>query len=168
MIVEEKWKSNIMTMFQKGKLEIIVHGCNCFGIMGAGLARQVSLMYPYALDVDRGINEKGEMEEALGNYNRLGTYSEVPTDDGIILNCYTQFEPGANFEYLALIKVLEQIDLNFSGKTIGFPRIGCGIGGGSWRVVKQLINEHTPNVDIIIVHLEEKPKKKEDAVSLDM
>ena len=152
-MIEKEVNGNLMEMFRKGEIDIIAHGCNCFGIMGAGFARQVTGMYPVALEVDRGVNAKGEMTEPLGDYNRLGTYSEVDLGNGQkILNCYTQFEPGAKFEYRALIDVLYHINHNFAGEVIGFPEIGCGIGGGSWNVVKQIIEEHTPDVKVTIVH----------------
>jgi O-acetyl-ADP-ribose deacetylase (regulator of RNase III) len=152
MIVKEI-HGDMMKMFHKGEIGIIAQGCNCFGVMGAGLARQVSTMYPEALAVDRGLNAEGEMEEPMGNYNRLGTYSKVELPNGqIILNCYTQFYPGANFEYRALIEVLLKIGEEFAGQTVAFPEIGCEIGGGQWNVVKQLIEEHSTNVNVLIVH----------------
>ena len=152
-MIEKEYTGNLLKDFQEDKIKTIVHGCNCYGVMGAGIARQIAMMYPIALDVDRKINAKGEMAEPLGNPNRLGTYSEVELSNGQkILNCYTQFEPGRNFEYRALIEVLIQINQNFAGEVVGFPRIGCGIGGGNWEVVKKLIQEHTPDVKIIIVN----------------
>jgi O-acetyl-ADP-ribose deacetylase (regulator of RNase III) len=150
-IIEEK-HGNIMQMFKDKEATTIVHGCNCFGIMGAGLSRQVSAMYPEALDIDRGVNEKGEITTPVGDYNRLGTYSMYEIDGQRIINAYTQFEPGANFEYCALIDFLSVLNNDFSGETIVFPQIGCGIGGGTWSVVKQIIKEHTPDLEIIIVY----------------
>jgi O-acetyl-ADP-ribose deacetylase (regulator of RNase III) len=160
MPITEEINGNIIKIILDKEYNIMIHGCNCFGVMGAGLARQVSAVFPYAYDVDRGINEEGEMTEPLGNYNRLGTYTMAEIDDNIIINAYTQFEPGANFEYCALIDVLACLNNDFEGKTILFPEIGCGIGGGTWSVVRQIINEHTPNLDVIIVHYQTEKKEK--------
>lgn len=162
MIIKEI-KGNLMEIFIRGEAEIIAHGCNCFGIMGAGLARQVSSLFPQALEVDRGVGKNGEMLEPLGDYNRLGTYTEadIPTI-GKILNCYTQFQPGACFEYRALMDVLLDINTNFSGKTIYFPEIGCD-AGGSWDLVKKIIHENTPDLEVIIVHHYTGTRKLEDS-----
>lgn len=154
-IIEEK-NDNIIKMVLKGEVKMMIHGCNCFGIMGAGLARQVAQVFPEAYIIDRGINDKGEMEEPLGDYNRLGTYTKAEVGEVTIINAYTQFEPGARFEYTALIDVLACLNNDFEGKTIAFPEIGCGIGGGTWDVVKKIIEEHTPDLDVIIVHYGDK------------
>lgn len=36
----------------KGKDDVIVHGCNCFCNMGAGIALQVAKYYPEAKNID--------------------------------------------------------------------------------------------------------------------
>ena len=32
---------NLITLALEGHFDVIVHGCNCFGVMGAGIAAQM-------------------------------------------------------------------------------------------------------------------------------
>ncbi len=34
---------------------------------------------------------------------------------------------------------------------IGIPKIGCGLAGGDWKVVEQIIKEHLSEHDLTIV-----------------
>jgi len=92
-----------------------------------------------------------------GDIKKLGTYSkafksrkhEIP---GTIINMYTQFEPGARFEYKAFMDAMKKLERDYKGSDVifGFPQIGCGIGGGSWPYVRDILNKSKLN--IIIVH----------------
>ena len=103
MAIVKEVNDNIIKMVRDGEYDMMVHGCNCFGIMGAGLARQVAMVFPEAYITDRGLDENGEMKEPLGNYNRLGTYTKAVVEGNTIINAYTQFEPGAHFEYTTFL-----------------------------------------------------------------
>lgn len=37
---------DIFSAFDKGKFDIIGHGCNCMNLMGAGIADKISKLYP--------------------------------------------------------------------------------------------------------------------------
>lgn len=143
MIVEE-FEGNIITMFNKGKFDAIIQGCNCFCLMRASLAVQIAYHFPMAVIVDNLTKH--------GDISKMGTYTKVKVKEGYIINAYTQYYPGAHFEYQALIDVLKKINENFKGKHIGFPEIGCGIGGGDWLIVRKIIDENTPDIKVTIVH----------------
>lgn len=146
MIIKEI-DGNILEEFEKEHVDIIIQGCNCFHIMGAGLAGQLAWRYPLVYEKDK--------ETPCGDMSKLGTYSTVKINPHqFIINAYTQFKPGANFEYLALIEILQTLNSTFAGTgyIFGFPEIGCGIGGGDWEYVKTIINEHTPDLKILVVH----------------
>ncbi|MCF6358846.1 MAG: hypothetical protein L3J54_13680, partial [Draconibacterium sp.] len=83
-------------VFDFGQLEngIIIHGANCFSTMGAGIALQVKKFYPEAYQAD--FNDTRTPEEKLGHF----TYFDY--NDFIIVNAYTQYEPGANANYEAI------------------------------------------------------------------
>jgi len=34
-------KGNLITLAKKGEFDVIVHGCNCLNVMGAGIAKQI-------------------------------------------------------------------------------------------------------------------------------
>lgn len=45
-------KGDIFADFEKGKFDIIGHGCNCMNLMGAGIAYKISKGYPKAYETD--------------------------------------------------------------------------------------------------------------------
>ena len=60
--------------------DVIVHGCNCFNTMGAGIALAVKRKYPEAYEVDK--------RTKYGDINKLGTISVAYCDDVIVVNGY--------------------------------------------------------------------------------
>ena len=34
-------KGDIITLLKEKKIDVLIHGCNCMGIMGKGLAKQI-------------------------------------------------------------------------------------------------------------------------------
>jgi O-acetyl-ADP-ribose deacetylase (regulator of RNase III) len=154
MIVKEI-NGDLLEKFENELVDVIVHGCNCFHIMGAGIARQIRNKYPEAFEADK--------RTPCGDITKLGTFSSVvlsrpnkendsnPFEYKVIINLYTQFEPGANFEYLALLKGLKVLEKEFKGSNLlfGFPQIGCGIGGGQWEYVKTILNKSKLKIVII-------------------
>ena len=92
------------------------------------------------------------------------------------VNLYTQFEPGARFEYMALQRAMHSLDILaktlpytssvVSPVTIGFPMIGCGIGGGGEDMVKALIHKKfDKNMYVLVQIVEHQPPAMEVAPS---
>lgn len=128
--------------FEQNHYNGLIHGCNCFCDMAAGFARHVRLLYPDAKAAD-------DMT-AVGDINKLGTYSFANTDNGIVINAYTQFEGGPNFDIDAYRKCLIEINKQYAGQSFCIPKIGCGIGGASWEDVERVTNEVTPDITITV------------------
>ena len=126
--------------------DIIIHGCNCFNTMGAGIAKQIKEKYPIAYEVD--------LETKYGDQDKLGTYTEAydEKDDVIIINAYTQYYLGSNFNYEAFKKIMSMINHNFIGKHIAIPQIGAGIGGGDWSLIKDILNNVMKDVKLTVVY----------------
>lgn len=143
---------NLLDLFDAGKFDYIIHGCNCFNTLADGtangIAGQIGDRYPEA--------KKADSETRKGDWNKLGDYSLAKTEKGDIINLYTQYRPGKNFEYGSLVAGLERIQWLFDEKEdetrIGIPLIGCGIGGGDWNIVKQIIEDYLGDYDITVVH----------------
>lgn len=142
-------KGDIVSLFLEG--DIIAHGCNCFHTMGSGVAGQLAKAYPPILAIDK--------TTYLGNLEKLGTFTQATGNNGqICYNLYTQYEPGPNLDYGALVNCM--IELNRTAKGLLFkpriyiPRIGCGIAGGDWDKVYQLINLFTPDINLVVVDYE--------------
>lgn len=144
-------EGDLITLFQEGHFDVIVHGCNCQNTMGAGIAKSLADAYPELVKVDSIYNIP------IGHINRLGNYSQLAIGEDIktrqyIINAYTQFNPGKDLDYNALELVLKKINAQFKPERIGLPLLGCGIAGGNWNVVKKIIERQLRDCDVTVVH----------------
>lgn len=135
-------KGNIVALFLSGKN--VAHGCNCFHTMRAGIAGQLALAYPPILAIDK--------DTVLGDTEKLGTFTQATGKKGqICFNLYTQYEPGRNLDYGALLNCMIELNQWAANKivppTVYMPRIA----GGDWEKVSVLIDMYTPNLNVIIV-----------------
>ena len=113
------------------RMEAIGHGCNTFGVMGAGVAKVIRGIYPqvfapYAAACAAKIFVPGSMLPIKVNESRW------------VLNMASQDAPGPNAR---LDWLSESIDAAFSFvqeqglSGFAIPRIGAGIGGLLWADV---------------------------------
>lgn len=137
--------------------DIIVQGCNCQGVNGAGISGAFNYKFN-ADDMDRWYRKDKKNEDVLGTYN-----SWFHFDNSLefirIVNAYTQFYPGADFRHEALSRILDEMNKEFKGETIGFPLIGCGIAGGKWHEVRRLIKTKLTNCNVVIFYFTEEDYK---------
>lgn len=129
------------------QFDVVAHGCNCFCVMGSGIAPQMAK----AFGADKF---KMESEVHKGDINKLGTIDWQPV--GIlkvkVVNCYTQYSTGGvALDYEALILCLRKMNHEFSGSRIGLPQIGCGLAGGDWTRVKEIIQRELKDCDVTVV-----------------
>lgn len=150
-------KGNLISMAMNDEFDIIVHGCNCFHTMGAGIAYEIAKRCPSARDID--------FKTVKGDKKKLGTISAAtcPRDkDGrrikpfVVVNAYTQFNPGPDFRQEALEGCLQQIKKNFGGQNFrfGFPMIGAGIGGGDWGKIQAAIISALRDENVTVVEFD--------------
>ena len=150
-------KGDLVKLFDMGFFDIIAHGCNCMGIMGAGVAKQIAERYPQASKID--IEHKSKFDEPA---EQMGTFSVVHVnDDKRIYNLYTQVRPGKYFDYDSFKSALKAMknDLPNSHSDVkirvGFPYIGCGLGGfESKELIEKTIKDELNEYDIYIVEYE--------------
>lgn len=148
---------NLVGMGKRGDFDVIAHGCNCFCTMGAGIAPQMA----EAFGCDNYIMEA---DEYRGDFNKLGTidYEQFTTVSGKVLtpvNAYTQYGFGKNhkegssipLDYDALTLCMRKMNHIFKGKTVGLPRIGCGLAGGDWNKVSKIIKEELKDCEVTVV-----------------
>ncbi len=142
----KKIKGDLIKLAQQGKFDVIVHGCNCFCHMGAGIAKQIKETFPEAFQADKAT--------PAGERGKMGDYSSAKTNGLIVVNAYTQYGYGIRktfVDYEAVEEVFEKIADDFSGKKIGYPKIGCGLGGGDWEKVSKIIDEKLKGEDHTLV-----------------
>ena len=68
---------------------IIVHGCNCFNVMGAGIAPQIAKAYPEAWEADQ-LTVWGDTKK-LGNVT-VGYHPRSYWGTLTVINGYTQHD----------------------------------------------------------------------------
>lgn len=148
-------KGDLIQLAIDGEFDVIVHGCNCFNTMGAGIAKQIKATFPQAYNSDLQ-TEKG-LKEKLGTIS----FAEVETKNGqlIIVNAYTQFHwkgIGKKVDYEAVKNCFKQIKKSFSGKKIGYPAIGAGLAGGDWNIISEIIEKELDGENHTFVEFEKK------------
>ena len=139
-------KGDLLTLFDAGQFDIIVHGCNCFHAMGAGIAGQIAKRYPQAPLMDR-------MNSEYGDIHKLSNYTIAHVGEGKqVVNLYSQFLPGKDLYEDALLLGFRKLSKTLSGYSrIGIPAIGCGIAGGDEGIIIPAIAEITRNLNITYV-----------------
>lgn len=152
-------KGDLITLAKEGRFDAIIHGCNCFHIMGGGIARTISQEFPEAPKADIEYTRKGD-------YLKLGSVSVAyhkreieATHDLIIFNAYTQFnisagsgayDPDVLVDYNAIKSVFRNIVRWKERKLrIGFPMIGAGLARGNWDIIKSFIEKEIEQPDNI-------------------
>ena len=135
-------KGDLIKMGKDNEFDIIMHGCNCFCVMGAGIAAQVAQQFPDA--------EIADAETVRGDAGKLGTYTVGMHGRLVILNCYTQYSTSSTgadvFEYTAFERVLDKISHRFGKWRIGLPLIGMGLAGGDAERILPMIERFADRV----------------------
>jgi O-acetyl-ADP-ribose deacetylase (regulator of RNase III) len=108
-------KGDVIQAMIDGEIKGMAHGVNCSGGFGSGVAGQLT----------------------------------VVTNSGIIYNCATQEQYGGKpypartgmyCSYDAIRNCLRTLERN-SVAPLGIPRIGAGLAGGDWNVIKAIVEE---------------------------
>jgi O-acetyl-ADP-ribose deacetylase (regulator of RNase III) len=147
-------KGDLLKLALAGHFDVIAHGCNCFNMMGAGIAGQIAKTFPQAEFVDQ--------ETKKGNIHKLGdfTFCDIKGVHPFrIYNLYTQYQGGPNFNLFAFETCLWKLDKHINPfltvkkyyPRIGLPMIGAGIGGGNWLQIKEIIKLRLAPYNVTIV-----------------
>jgi O-acetyl-ADP-ribose deacetylase (regulator of RNase III) len=126
--------------------DVIIHGCNCFCTMGAGIAKGIKTYFPRAYEED--------LKTTRGDKVKLGSISFAEIENKnkklIVVNAYTQYHwkgKGVKVDYDALRSSFKEVKTKFPGLRIGYPAIGAGLAGGDWSIIKQIIEEELSGED---------------------
>ena len=127
-------KGNLIDMAEAGQFDIIVHGCNCQNVMGAGIAKEIRERYPQAYVADSSTSytyQKPVLK--LGNFS---VAADNPIDPKFeIVNAYTQlnYQPRGvdHFDYDSFKLILKKLAMVAPDARYGFPMIGMGLAGGN-------------------------------------
>lgn len=143
---------DLIELALRGRFDVIVHGCNCYTTMVAGIARAIRDRLPEAFDAD--------CATMTGDLTKLGSYSSAGIVRGevrfTVVNAYTQGHasgPGQLADYGAIRSVFRRIARDFSRARIGYPKIGAGLAGGDWSVIAAVLDEELADCDHTLVVL---------------
>ena len=136
-------KGDMIESMLNNELDAYAHQANCFCRMGRGIAPLLVKANPEVAVVDKDTEE--------GNPYKLGTFSvTTDTKKPLVYNIYGQFhwskfkiEGQRNTDYTALMEGLESAFKDMWGKgikTLGIPLIGCGLAGGDWGAVMEMVD----------------------------
>ena len=131
-------------------LPALAHGCNCRGVMGAGIARQFAKRWPAMYDEYRKWCRTGQLIPG-----RIMTW-QAPS--GVtVFNLATQLDPGPTATLEAIGQSVTRM-VRVAGASgipaVGLPRIGCGIGGLDWDEVKRVLTWcQLPSVRLVVYTL---------------
>lgn len=143
-------RGDLIKLALEGKFDVIVHGANCFCIMGAGIAKLIADTFPYAYVAD--------MHTSVGDSGKLGKFSSASVCIGPrsieVCNAYTQYSPGA-VDKSKQLKWIGQsfaaISHAFPRATIAYPKIGAGIAKGDWSKIYPVICKALKNHEHYLV-----------------
>lgn len=146
---------------------IIAHQVNCFGVTG-GLAEKIFEKWPEVKADYLGLTAwvgRRDRKALLG----LVRLSTVNGQAKLVANLYGQYYPGADYRPDALRSALKELAdtikcqdyikcLPEAAKwkpSVAMPYdISCGICGGDWDEVRQIIEETMQGVDVTLYKLE--------------
>lgn len=135
----------------------IAHGVNCQNKMGSGVAKAlyskwhgVKSLYHLLCDHQKA--------NGVQPFEMLGWVQEVTCHNKTIYNCFTQENYGYDgklyLDYEALRTCFRDLVMNPPNGDLAIPKIGCGLAGGDWEKVKQIINEETADIiDVYVYYL---------------
>ena len=128
-------------------IDAAVHVANLFHTFGRGIAAQIAEKFPNVAKVDK-------TETGYGHRGKLGTFTKAKVKNIWFYNLYAMpSEPGNNiilgdrnlsydYFYNGFVNIIEDLFKTPDKKffQIGIPfKIGCGLAGGRWEVVKGLL-----------------------------
>ena len=150
------------------KPALVIHVCNDIGGWGRGFVLALSKRSPEPEKHYRAMTQRD-----------LGTVEFIRWYDGdfIVANMIAQHgiqhvyidptgprDPVPPIRYEALANCLATVAMFVheygDGLSIHAPRIGCGLAGGSWKVVEPLIEHYLRDIAVYIYDLPKKPASK--------
>lgn len=132
---------------------IIAHQVNTEGVMGVGLAKELRTRYPGVYETYHKICENYSYDDLIGKIQILKISETQRVANLFAESLNKSYEGDRKTDYDALRICLQK--LNAQKTSIAIPyKLGCGLGGGDWDLVLQMIKEELVDCDVEICSLE--------------
>ena len=139
--------------------QVICHQVNCQGKMNSGVAKAIRTVWPIVFE--KYYNHYQSCKDL--NTSPLGDVQKVRVNNSqFVFNLFSQKKYGYDGKqytsYDAFWNCLGEIKNKVpKGSKIGFPwRIGCGLGGANWQIIRTMIEEALgEEYEVYIYKLEE-------------
>ncbi len=149
--IKNKTYSNFKDLLLNGQSNIFIHGCNCQGKMGSGIAKDIRDNFNEAYQAD--------LATRIGDIKKLGSYTSAlirrNNTEFRIVNAYTQFRYGRDdklyADYEAIRKSMRAINADYKDGNILVPRLGSGLSNGCWITVSNIIKTEFRNRDVTLL-----------------
>lgn len=137
---------NILTTDAK----YIAHCVNAQHAMNSGVAKAIREQYPKAYD------DYMSSQLVLGKV--ILSKNEPHNILHIVGQKYYGREQGRVYvDYVALRRGIHTINKHIT-EPVAFPKIGCGLAGGDWNIVSQIIEEESTNFQPLVYSLNDEIK----------
>ena len=124
--------------------------------MGSGVARALFTKWKQVKEEYHKFNEDTKPENLLSKTHFIDCGNKE------VINIYGQFDYGYDrkryVNYAIIAESLSWINCILSDKPeedrmLALPKIGCGLAGGDWEVMKEIIDDATPDIEVWIYEL---------------
>lgn len=139
----------------------IVHGVNAQGKMGSGVARVLFERYPNV----RSIYLDMHHSHLMAGKPFLGSTHLCGNSPHLVINAVTQDKYGYDGKlyasYEAILRVFLEINNELAPQlgieALALPKIGCGLAGGDWAIVSEIIENTADNYQPVVYTLPSAP-----------
>lgn len=136
-------------IFRIKNIKNYAHGCNCAGAMGKGIALTFKQKFP-KMYKEYNILCKND-------YFNIGDVFLYQYKEGFIFNLGTQQTWKTPVDYGGLSLAIERmLDIATAQniRSIAMPKIGAGLGGGNWEIIRNIIlhiSEKYSLIDLYVI-----------------
>jgi O-acetyl-ADP-ribose deacetylase (regulator of RNase III) len=137
----------------KVPMGIIVHGVNCQGVMGSGVARAIRDKWPTVYDhyIDKVTKDKDLTLERYGPLLGSIQLVTIEREKLYVINAFTQDKFGKDGKRYASYDAIDRcfyqianlrLEEELKSLPVYIPQIGAGLGGGNWRAISAIIEQY--------------------------